>query len=212
VLSSLSTLEAIAYELQVDPDNRFVADELEAGRNARLCASWDIFIAVEPDPKGKPMGYSAFYTRFRELALRETRTMTILRRTSDGLPPGEYAFLEMFCDEPGCDCRRVFLYVISPNTQEALAVIAYGWEDRAFYARWMGSKNPRDLDELQGPVLNLLSPQSKLAPAILEAFKEFLLTDSAYVERLKEHYELFRSTIRGKARTRASRVKHRLRT
>jgi hypothetical protein len=158
------------------------------------------------------MGYAAFYTRCRELALRETRTMTILRRTSAGLPPGEYAFLEMFCDEPGCDCRRAFFYVISPGSKEALAVIAYGWEDRAFYARWMGSKDPRDLDGLQGPVLNLLSPQSKLAPAILEAFKEFLLTDSAYIERVKEHYKVFRSSIRGKARGRASRLKRRLRT
>jgi len=158
------------------------------------------------------MGFAAFHTRFRELALRETRTITILHKTSAGLPPGEYAFLEMFCDEPGCDCRRAFFYVISPNSKEALAVIAYGWEDRAFYGRWMGSKDPRDMDELQGPVLNLLSPQSKMAPAILEAFKDFLLTDSAYVERVKEHYKVFRSSIRGKARGRASRLKRRLRT
>jgi hypothetical protein len=68
------------------------------------------------------------------------------------------------------------------------------------------------MDELQGPVLNLLSPQSKMAPAILEAFKDFLLTDSAYVERVKEHYKVFRSSIRGKARGRASRLKRRLRT
>jgi len=158
------------------------------------------------------MGYVAFMSRYRELALRETRSLTVLRRTPAGLPPGEYAFLEMFCDEPGCDCRRAFFYVVTPGSRKALAVIAYGWEDRAFYARWMGSSDPGDLDGLQGPVLNLLSPQSKLAPAILEAFKEFLLTDSAYVERVKEHYKVFRSSIRGKARSRASGWKRRLRT
>lgn len=29
------------------------------------------------------------------------------------LPPEEYSFIEMFCDEPECDCRRAFFTVIS---------------------------------------------------------------------------------------------------
>ena len=158
------------------------------------------------------MGYVPFYSRLPKIAKRETRTVTILSKTPAGLPPGEYAFLECFCDEPGCDCRRVFFCVVSPYSQDALAVIAYGWEDRKFYARWFGSNDRRDLDDLRGPVLNLFSPQSKLAPAILEAFKQLLLPDTDYIDRVKQHYRLFRASIDGESGTRASGQRRRPRT
>jgi hypothetical protein len=84
------------------------------------------------------MPYVPFHNLFPEIAEKETRTVTVLRKTEDGLPPGEYAFLELFCDEPGCDCRRVFFCVISSRRRDVQCVIAYGWEDRDFYVRWMG--------------------------------------------------------------------------
>jgi len=45
----------------------------------------------------------------------------------------------------------------------------------------------------------MTSPQSSLAPAILELFKKVLLQDRAYIDRIKMHYGLFRSRIDGKA-------------
>lgn len=116
------------------------------------------------------MPYAMFLQHFPEIAELETRTITILQRSPSGLAPGDYSLLEMFCDEPGCDCRRVMFCVVSSRTKDVEAVVAYGWESRDFYVKWMGDDDPHVIDDLQGPVLNLASPQSKHAPAILNAF------------------------------------------
>ena len=48
---------------------------------------------------------------------------------------------------------------------------------------------------LQGPELNLSSPQSMYADAILQLFINSLLPQTAYIERVKRHYKLFRATV-----------------
>jgi hypothetical protein len=141
------------------------------------------------------MPYRLFHDLCPEVAERETRTLTILPGSNTGLPTGHYSFLEMFCDEPGCDCRRVFFSVLSSVHQQVEAVVAWGWEDVAFYAAWMKDDDPEVLANLKGPVLNLGSPATALAPALLELTRTLLLQDSAYVERLKRHYQLFRQRI-----------------
>jgi uncharacterized protein YecA (UPF0149 family) len=76
-----------------------------------------------------------------------------------------------------------------------LAVIAYGWESKKYYAKWFGNNPPGDiLEELQGPALNSASPQSDLAPALLLMVKQ-VLQDKDYVNRLKRHYEMFKETV-----------------
>ena len=133
-----------------------------------------------------------FYTRFRDLAFREMRSATI--RDWPGLPDGEYGFLESYCDEKGCDCRRVIINVIPANApNKILATINYGWEEQAFYVRWM--RDPELARECKGPVLDPLNPQSQYAPALLRLF-ETVLQDEAYVRRLARHYALFKGTGR----------------
>ena len=146
------------------------------------------------------MPYSLFHTRFPEVAERETRTITVIDPSSFNLPPAHYSFLEMFCDEPGCDCRRVFFTVVSSLQNDIKAVIAWGWEDKEFYRKWMGSNDPYAINDLKGPVLNLASPQSEVAPALLELSQRVLLQDSGYIERVKRHYAMFRETVDNKTK------------
>jgi hypothetical protein len=153
------------------------------------------------------MPYVFFHEYFPEIAERETRSITIPKRLSSGIPAGEYGFLEMYCDERGCDCRRVFFYVISPTKEEPLAVVAYGWENPQFYARWMKDDSPKVIEELRGPILNMGSPQSSLAPAVLELVRDVLLQDELYVERLKIHYRMFRDKVDRKLLLNRRRVK-----
>jgi hypothetical protein len=143
------------------------------------------------------MPYIPFDEYFRELAETETRVITIPPGGSGGLPADSYAFREMFCNERNCDCRRVFFSVTSEAQKQTKAIVAYGWETKAFYAKWMGGADLATLVELQGPVLNLGSPQSPLAPAILRLTAEVLLKDPAYLERVRRHYALFRQKIEG---------------
>ncbi len=141
------------------------------------------------------MPYSLFHSRFPEIAEKETRVVTVIDPASFNLPEGEYTFLEMFCDEPGCDCRRVFFSVVSPPGKDIKAVIAWGWENRAFYRKWLGMNDSDIIKGLMGPALNLSSPQSDLAPALLKLFQNVLLQDNAYIERVKQHYAMFRATV-----------------
>jgi len=92
-----------------------------------------------------------FIERFPELGTRETRTVTI--PPGHELPSGEYGFMELYCDEPGCDCRRVTIKVLRPDTGwgKAWATISYGWERQDFYRRWSGASDPA---EMQGPTLD----------------------------------------------------------
>ena len=140
------------------------------------------------------MHYAPFHEYCPKDAESETRSIAVVN--DPDLPAGDYALLESYCQDPDCDCRRVFLCVRSRRRVEA--VIAFGWESRNFYARWMGSRDPRDIDQFKGPCLNLMSPQSDLAPALLRAVQD-VLEDASYVASLKRHYAMFKQALRAPA-------------
>ena len=142
------------------------------------------------------MYYEPFHYRFPDIAVRETRALTVFDVPE--LPPGEYGFTEAYCNEPGCDCRRVFFNVIQVGTGRVVATIAYGWESVEFYAKWLGRDDPAAISSLQGPALNLGSPQSELAPALLDQLP-LLLSDPRYVARLKRHYQMFKAAVNEEA-------------
>ena len=142
------------------------------------------------------MMYVPFYEYFPEIAEKETRAIIVF--DDPKLPVGDYGLVESYCNEPGCDCRRVFLNVASSKANQIVAVIAYGWENEKYYAEWMGDNDPKIIKELKGPSLNLSSPQSKLAPVLLEKVKEVVLKDKNYVERLKRHYKMFKEAVEKK--------------
>lgn len=141
------------------------------------------------------MPFTRFRDRFRDLADRETRTISPLQDSASGLPAGQYAFLEMFCDEPGCDCRRVLFTVVDTASGRCEAVINFGWEDASFYAAWLREDDPHMVAALQGPALHLGPAQGKHANAILDFAKRLLLGDAAYVARIKRHYAMFREDV-----------------
>jgi hypothetical protein len=138
------------------------------------------------------MPYTLFHEKFPALAEKETRTITTI--SDHGLPSDSYGLIESYCDESGCDCRRVFFNVISERQERILAVIAFGWENKKFYAKWMRDDDPQVISELQGPTLNLASTQSRFAPQLLELLNT-VLQDKKYIERLKRHYKLFRESV-----------------
>jgi hypothetical protein len=140
------------------------------------------------------MGYKSFESFFPEIAEKETRTITI-KEQNDTLPADCYCLVELYCDEPGCDCRRVILYVISFDTEKKYAVINFGWESKNFYKKWIDSDDEEIIEDFKGPVLEPLSEQSEYAFKILDIVENVILRDKKYIERLKRHYELFKSKI-----------------
>lgn len=143
----------------------------------------------------KPAGMAPFWERFSDIAARETRVV-ILPEAEGGLPADAYGFLELYCDAPTCDCRRVLLQVrteAKPDT--ILATINYGWESEAFYTRWMHGDR-KAAHEIRDASLDPLNPQSEFAPFLLNLFQDVVLADPAYIARLGRHYAMFKDGSR----------------
>jgi len=133
-----------------------------------------------------------FINRFPGLGDRETRVATFM--AGDEIPAGKYFFLEFYCDDEACDCRRVIIKVVLESPEpEIIASIDYGWEEPEFYATWMGSEGEED--EMTGAILEPLLPQSGHSSFFLRFFSEMILRDPAYVERLKRHYAMFKAAL-----------------
>lgn len=150
------------------------------------------------------MAVRAFFTRHHDLAFRETRVLTVL--PGKEVPADEYGFLEFYCDDGSCDCRRVMIKVLGRRSgDQAWATISYGWETPAFYRNW-GGAGFADVESLCRPMLDPLNPQSAHADYFLAVFED-LIKDQSYVERLQRHYEMFRKRVKrwGNARGRAKR-------
>jgi hypothetical protein len=144
------------------------------------------------------MPMTPFMKRFPEVGARETRSVTVAQRKD--LPDGEYGFLELYCDELGCDCRRVMIDVLRPETgwSKIWATIGYGWESLDFYRQWGGAHS--DPVEMKGPYVDVLNPQTEYSSALLNLFR-LLLQSPDYVEGLKRHYQMFRDSVdKGRSR------------
>ncbi len=140
-------------------------------------------------------GMTAFHLRVPEPGLREIRSIHVL--APDGpVPAGEYAFLELYCEDLACDCRRVLIQVFEREAPETVqATINFGWEPAAFYAAKFRD-DPHAVREITEASLDPLNPQARHADDLLDLFRTVLLADPAYVARLERHYEMFKQTLR----------------
>jgi hypothetical protein len=144
------------------------------------------------------MPYAPFIEQFGEFGWKETRNFTVFENNPYGLPPDQYGLIEAYCDDKGCDCRRVFFNVAARKRDDIVAVVSYGWEDEAFYRKWFGGGDDeytnRAVNDMTGLALNLASPQSELAPAIMALVKD-VLQDPNYAARIKRHYRMFKEKV-----------------
>jgi hypothetical protein len=144
-----------------------------------------------------------FDSVFPEVAARETRSL-YLPEGYKRLPSAQYGFLELYCDDPGCDCRRVLLQVCrEDDPDKVLTTITYGWETESFYARLLRGDR-KTAREMTGASLDPYNKQSKYSEDLLELFREVVLSDKDYVERLQRHYRMFKKALRKQAHAKRS--------
>lgn len=94
----------------------------------------------------------------------QVRTVSIMR--SPHLPDGEYSFLDMYCIDPECDCRKTMIQVM--HNEKLVSVINYGWESATFYERWMGSCAKDNLmPRMHGASIDITSPDLVRRDSIL---------------------------------------------
>jgi hypothetical protein len=140
------------------------------------------------------MPMTPFHMKFPEIAESEFRAATIADHPH--IPDGKYGLVELYCDDVGCDCRRVFIQVLRPNerAEAPLATINFGWENEAFYRDWLGDPDDAEsVANLKGPSLPP-AEQSELAPHFLMIYRT-MVQEEDYVKQLRQHYALFRQDV-----------------
>ena len=146
------------------------------------------------------MIFKRFMEFFPEIAEKETRRITI--RNDAQISDGEYAFVDSFCEDKDCDCRRVYFDVLQIDEDYKpihAATISYGWENLNFYLSWSQFLPSKMAAEMKGPILQPSQKQTRYAERFLELFESKLLIDPAYIDRIKRHYALFKAHLGGKA-------------
>jgi hypothetical protein len=146
------------------------------------------------------MIFKRFMEFFPEITENETRRITL--RNDPQIPDGEYAYVESFCEDKHCDCRRVYFDVLQIDPDYEMfhaATISYGWEDLDFYLSWSPYLPSEMAAEMKGPALERAHRQSRYAERFLEFFESKFLSDPAYIERIKRHYAMFKARLGGKA-------------
>ncbi|MEX2213851.1 MAG: hypothetical protein WD768_06975 [Phycisphaeraceae bacterium] len=124
------------------------------------------------------MTMQPFHKLFPDIGHDETRTLW-LGEARDGMPAGDYAFVEWYCVDPDCDCRRVLWRVMSADLPGVVATITHAFESPA-----------ADAYVPEQTYLEPLERNHPFAPAVLRAVEELLLTDENYVARLRRHYQM----------------------
>ena len=120
----------------------------------------------------------------------QVRTVSI--KQFPQLPDGEYSFVDSYCTDPKCDCRKAMIQVM--HNGKFVSIINYGWEPAAFYENWMGSRtkdNPTP--KMQGASIDITSPNRVSTDGMLALFNALL--NDTWIAKFKRHYGEVKATI-----------------
>jgi hypothetical protein len=114
---------------------------------------------------------------------------------SPQLPDGEYSFIDMYCSDPGCDCRKTMIQVM--HNGRLVSIINYGWESSAFYKKWMGSSAEDNLfPAMHGASIDITSPNLVSGEGVLGLFNALL--NDMWVAKFKHHYKEVKAAVSNK--------------
>jgi hypothetical protein len=152
------------------------------------------------------MRFLSFFDEFPELVKSEFRNIVVLNDgTHQYISPGNYAFLELFCPDINCDCRKVIINVISVNPTKTWAILNYGWESEDYYKKWWG-KNPLLYQPMTGVKFDPPT-NNPLKKEFLDVFQRIILHDKNYAKRIESHYFIFKEKMREKQKEQTNFVK-----
>ena len=110
-----------------------------------------------------------------------------------GVPGGAYFLREYYCNELGCDCRRVLVQFLAADGDGSVAAsINYGWEKAAYYRKW--SSVPDLWREMAGATLERFAEQGPHARKFLTVFNQ-IVRNPELVTAFRRHYRLTKEAI-----------------
>ncbi|MEA3476681.1 MAG: hypothetical protein U9R60_00750 [Bacteroidota bacterium] len=115
---------------------------------------------------------------------------------SPQLPDGEYSFIDMYCSDPSCDCRKAMIQVM--HNGRLVSILNYGWEPAVFYKKWMGSSvedNP--FPSMNGVSIDITSPNLVSEEGVLGLFNALL--NDMWIAKFKRHYKEVKTVVSNKS-------------
>ncbi len=113
------------------------------------------------------------------------------------LPDGEYSFIDMYCSDPGYDCRKTMFQVMHEG--RLVSTINYGWEAAEFYEQWMGADVEDGLfPSMKGVSIDMSSPNLVSQEGILGLFQALL--NDMWIAKFKRHYKETKTVLSNQSR------------
>jgi len=112
---------------------------------------------------------------------------SIVLSDSPGLPDGEYRFIDFYCTDKNCDCRKTIIHI--HHNDRHVSTVSYGWENPQFYVKWMG-RDDEVAREMSGLSIDFASPDQIDRRAVLPLMAHLL--DEGWLARIKNHYRMVR--------------------
>jgi hypothetical protein len=131
----------------------------------------------------------AFDTLFHQIAQREYRVIQVFDERRERQT---FLLREVFCGEPGCDCRRVVLVIEWVEANEIAATIDYAFEPTGRRGESQFYLDPRN-------------PQGELAEELLACVRDLMQREPAYREQLIAHYTMWKRALDARAKGAQSR-------
>lgn len=137
-------------------------------------------------------------------AAHQVRTVRLA--DSRQLPDGDYRFIDMYCTDPACDCRKTMIHVY--HNDVLVSTINFGWESSDFYQKWMGCPKDYNIDPaMDGASIDISSPDGVSSQGMLAFFNALL--DEQWIAKFKTHYAAVKQKLAETQRNDGSRTKRR---
>lgn len=139
-----------------------------------------------------------------EIIGKQHQVRTVGLNQSPHLPDGEYTFVDTYCIDASCDCRRTLLQVLHNGVH--VSTIGFGWEPPSFYKSWMGVTTDKEyMPQLHGATIDMSSPNKVSAQSMIGFFDALL--DAKWINTFKGNYAAVKKKIKSPKRNRNSRTK-----
>ncbi len=110
------------------------------------------------------------------------------------LPDGHYRFVDLYCTDKKCDCRKTMIQVFHDGKH--VSTLNYGWESPNFYCKWMGIENDPMAKDMSGLSVDFSSPGRLDQQAILELVENLIKSNidgDSWVSNIQKNYKLLRN-------------------
>lgn len=108
------------------------------------------------------------------------------------VPDGDYKFIDMYCVDPECDCRKTIIYVYRNNIH--VSAISFGWESPDYYQKWAGRRDDDQAGlEMSGASIDMNSPNRVSPKGMLDFFNALL--NEEWIGKFKTHYAAVKKKV-----------------